>query len=109
MLINVQSTLRVGDTLVRLIVMSDGTHRSNSPAEKKGCPLNMTIGNLSPKIRQMPSTYTILMVTLLPIPIKNHNIAKTRLDEQRQTIREVPKKVLQWVFQSLTFTQFPAP
>jgi hypothetical protein len=86
MLINVQSTLRVGDTLVRLIVMSDGTHLSNFGGEQNQCPLYMTIGNLSPKIRQMPSTYTIVMVTLLHMPIKNHNIPKTRLDEQRQTI-----------------------
>jgi hypothetical protein len=45
----------------------------------------MTIGNLSSKIRQMPSTHSVMMVALLPIPIKNRNIPQKWLDEQRQT------------------------
>jgi len=50
MLIDVRSGLRVGDTLVRLIYMSDGTHLSNFACHKKEWPVYMTIGDLSSKI-----------------------------------------------------------
>jgi len=33
----------------------------------------MTFGNLSSKIRQIPSTHSIVMVDLLPIPLKNRD------------------------------------
>ena len=45
--------LRVGDTLVSMIILSDGTHLSNSADDKTEWPVYMTIGNLSSKIRQM--------------------------------------------------------
>ena len=69
MLIDVTAMLRVGDTLVPFIPMSDGTHLSNVPGDKTQWPVYMTIGNLSLKIRQMTLTHSIVMVTLLPIPI----------------------------------------
>jgi len=47
MLIGIKSTHRVGDTLVPLIFMSDGTHLSNSAGNKKVWPVYMTIGNLT--------------------------------------------------------------
>jgi len=106
-LIKVKATLRVGDTLVPLIFMSDGTHLSNFAGHKKEWPVYMTIGNLSSKIRQMPSTHTVVMVALLPIPIKNRNISQKRLDEQRQTNQEVLDKVRQRVFQPLTCEKNP--
>jgi hypothetical protein len=62
--------------------MSDGTHFLNFAGHKKQWPIYMTIGNLSSKIRQMPSTYSVVMVALLPIPIKNHKIPQKRLDEE---------------------------
>jgi len=108
MLIDVESTLRVGDTLVPLIFMSDGTHLRNFPGDKQDWHLYMTIGDLSSKIHQMPSTHSIIMVALLPIPIKNRNIPEMRLHEQRQTNREVLIKVLQWVLQGFTFRQNPS-
>jgi len=55
----------------------------------------------------MPSTHTVVMVALLPIPIKNGNIPQKRLYEQRQTTREVLNKVLRRVLQPLTFKQNP--
>jgi len=73
-LIDVYSTLRVGDTLVPLIFMSDGMHLSNFAGDKKEWPVYMKIGNLSSKIRQTPSTHSVVMVALLLIPIKNRNI-----------------------------------
>jgi len=99
--------LRVGDTLVPLIFMSDGTHLSNFPDDKKEGPAYKTIGNLSSKIRQMLSTQSIVMVALLQIPIKNRNISQKRLDKQRETNREVLNKVLWRVFHPLTFKQNP--
>ena len=94
MLIEVETTLRLGDTLVPLILMSDGRHLSNFAGGKIECPAYMTIGNLSSKICQMTSMQTVVMVTLLPIPIKNSNIAQKQLDEQWQTNREVLNEVL---------------
>jgi hypothetical protein len=74
----------VGDKLVPLIFLSDGTHLSNFAGDKKESAVYMTIGNLASKIRQMPSTHSVVMVTVLPIPIKNRNIPHKWLDEQRQ-------------------------
>jgi len=108
MLIDIKSTIRVGDTLVPLIFMSNGTHLSNFAGDKKEWPVYMTIGKLSLKIRQMPSTYSIVIVALLPIQIKNRNIPQKRLDEQRQTKREVLNKVLWRILQPLTFKQNPS-
>ena len=88
--------------------MSDGTHLSNFAGDKKEWPVYMTIGNLSSKIRQTPSTHSVVMVALLPIPIKNRNIPQKRLDEQRQTNREVLNEVLRRVLQPLTFKQHPS-
>jgi len=88
--------------------MSDGTHLSNFAGDKKEWPVYMIIGNLSSKIRQMPSAHTVVMVALLPIPIKNRNIPQKRLDEQRQTNREVLNEVLRRVLQPLTFKLNPS-
>jgi len=98
----------VGDTLVSLIFMSDGTHLSNFAGDKKEWPVYMTNGHLSSKIRQMPSTHSVVMVPLLPILIKNRNISQKRLDEQRQTNREVLNEVLWRVLHPLTFKQNPS-
>jgi len=98
----------VGDTLVPLIFMSDGTYLSNFAGDKKEWPVYMTIGNLSSKIRQIPSTHSVVMVALLPIPIKNRNIPRNRLDEQWQTNREVLNEVLRRVLHPLTFKQNPS-
>jgi len=88
--------------------MSDGTHLSNCAGDQKEWPVYMTIGNLSSKIRQMPSTHSVVMVPCLPIPIKNRNIPHKQLDGQRQTDREVLNEVLRRVHQPLTFKQHPS-
>jgi len=77
--------LRVGDTLVPLIFMSDGTHLSNFAGDNKEWPGYIIIGNLLSKIRQMPSTHRVKMVALLPIPIKNRNIPQKLQDKQQNT------------------------
>jgi hypothetical protein len=81
MLIEVKATLSLGDTLVPLIFMSDGTHLANFSGNKKQWPVYMTIANLSSKICQMTSVHTVVMVALMPIPIKNRNIPEKQLDE----------------------------
>ena len=83
--------------------MSDGTHITNLVGDKTEWPLYITIGNLSTKIGQMPSTHSVVMATLQPIPIKNRNIPQQRLDEQQQTIRDVLNEVLLQLLQLFTF------
>ena len=53
MLLNIKSTLRVGDTLVPFIVMSQGTNLSNLAGKTIVWPVYMTIGNLSSQICQL--------------------------------------------------------
>jgi hypothetical protein len=60
------------------------------------------------KIRQMPSVHTVVLVALLSIPIKNHNIPQKWLDEERQTNREVLNEVLRQVLQPLTLKLNPS-
>jgi hypothetical protein len=49
--------------------------------------------------------HSVVMVALLPIPIKNHKIPQMWLDEQPETNLEVLNEVLQRVLQPLTLTQ----
>jgi len=87
--------------------MSDKTHLSNFAGNKNLWPLYMTIGNLSSKLRQMSSMHSVVMVALLLILIKNHNIPQKRLNKQRPTIRVVLNEVLRRVLQPLTFKHNP--
>jgi hypothetical protein len=100
--------LRVGDTLVTLILKSNGTHLSNFAGDKKQWPVYMTMGNLSSKLRQMPSMHSMVMVAFLPIAIKNYNIPQKKLVEQRHTNREVLNKVLRRELQPVIFKQNPS-
>jgi hypothetical protein len=87
----------VGDTLGPLIFMSDGTLLSNFAGDLKELPVYMTSGNLLLKICQTLSTHSVVMVALLPIPIKNHNIPQKRLDKELKTNQEVLDEVLRRV------------
>jgi len=98
----------MGNTLVPSMFMSDRTHLSNFASHKKEWPVYMTISNLASKIGQMPLTHSVVMVALLPIPIKNRNIPQKRLDEQRQTNREVLSEVLRRLLQPLTLKHNPS-
>jgi hypothetical protein len=66
------------------------------------------MGNISSKIRQTRSTHSVVMVALLPIPIKNRNIPQKRVDEQLQKNREVLNKVLRRLLQPLTCKHNPS-
>jgi hypothetical protein len=65
----------------------------------------MTMGNKSSKIRQMPSTHSVIIVALLLIPIRNGNIPLKWMDEQLQTQPEMLNETLQRVLQRLTLKQ----
>jgi hypothetical protein len=82
---DVKLTLRVGDTLVPLIFMSDRKHLWRCAGDKTEWPVYITIGNLSSKIRQMPSTPSVVIVGLMLIPIQKRNITYKWLDEEWQT------------------------
>jgi len=88
--------------------MSDRTHLSNFAGDKKEWPVYMTICNLSSKICQRPSMHSVVMVALLPIPIKNRNIPQKQVDEQRQKNWEVLNEVLRRLLQPHTFKQNPS-
>jgi len=104
---DVKSMLRVRYTLVPGIFISDATHLSNFVGDKTEWPVYMTIGKLCSKIHQMPSAHSIVMVALVPIPIKNHNISQNRMEEKQQTDRQVLNEVLRRVLHPLTFEQNP--
>jgi len=108
MLINIQSTLRVGNTLVTMIFMSTRAHLSNFACNKTEWPLYLTIGNLSSKIRQMTSMDSIIIVALLPISIKNCSIPQKQQEEQWETNWEALKHIVLWVLQPLTFKYNPS-
>jgi hypothetical protein len=74
MLIVLQSSLDDGDTVVSMIFLSDVTHLTNFSGDKKTWPVYMTIGNLSTTIRMAPSYHGILLIALLPIPIKMRDV-----------------------------------
>jgi hypothetical protein len=88
-LADIKSSLRVGDTLVPLIFMSDRTHLSNFAGYWKDWPVYITIGTLTARLRQMPSTHCAVIVALLSIRIKKRNIPQMRLGEQQRTNLEV--------------------
>jgi len=52
--------------------------------------------------------HSVVMVALLPIPIKNRIIPLKGLDEQQQTNREVLNEVLRRLLQPLTFKHTPS-
>jgi hypothetical protein len=85
MLIDIYSTLRVWDTRLAMNFMSDRTHLLNIAGYSTEWPVYMITGNLSVKIRQRPSSHSFIVVTPLPIPIKNGIIPLMQRDEQRQT------------------------
>jgi hypothetical protein len=95
--------LRLGDTLVPLLFMSNRTNLSNFARHQTEWLIYIIIGNMCWNIRQLHSTHTVVMVTTLPIPIQNHNVHQKWLDQQQETHRKVLNKVLQQVNPPLTF------
>jgi hypothetical protein len=88
--------------------MSDRILLLHFVGDEKEWLVYMTIGNLSLTICQMFSMHCVVIVAVLPIPIKNHHIPQTLLDEERQPNREVLNEALQHSVQPLTFRQYPS-
>ena len=107
MLLEVKETLRLRETLVPVIFRSDGTHILIFAGDQKQWPVYMTIGNQSSKICKMPAAHNIVMVALLPIPIKTRNSPQKGLDELGKKHREVLNGVFRQVLQHLTFEHSP--
>jgi hypothetical protein len=74
--------------------MSDATHLTNFAGDRKAWPVYMTIGNLPAAVRNAPSTQSVLLVALLLVPIKLHDIPKARRDFQREHNQLVHQYVL---------------
>jgi hypothetical protein len=100
--------LTVGDTLVPLIFMSDGTRLLNFAGDKNERPIYMAIGNHYSKICQMPAMHSVLIGSYLPIPLKNLIIHQKRHDERRRTNPEVLNDVVWQVLPPSTFKQNPS-
>jgi hypothetical protein len=79
---------------VPLIFLSDATHLTNFAGDGKAWPVYMTIGNLLAAVRNAPSTQSVLLVALLPVPIKLRDISKARREFQREHNRLVHQYVL---------------
>ena len=91
----------MGQTIVPIILMSDGTHLTNFCGDKKVWPIYMTIGNLCAAVRMKHSMHAVLLVALLPIPIKMHYIPLKKRNAQREHNQMVLQHVLQDVMQGL--------
>jgi hypothetical protein len=84
----------VGDSVVPLILRSDGIVLWNIGGNQNQWPEYWTIGYLSSEIRQIPSIHSLAIAALLPIAIMVCKIPEKWLDEQQQRNREVLNEVL---------------
>jgi len=93
----VQSSLDNGDTVILMIFFSDATHLTNFYSDKKAWPVYMTIGNLSTTIRMAPSYHGILLIALLPIPIKMRDVPTPKYNAQKEHNRMIQQYILRHV------------
>jgi hypothetical protein len=97
----VKKTIEVEGTLVPLIFISDETHLTHFPGDKKAWHLYMTIGNLSTKVRCKPTMQSVVLVALLPIHLKMIKMAESLKEIQREWNAKVANRVLEYIFRSL--------
>ena len=81
--------------------MSDATHLTNFCGDKKAWPIYMTIGNLSAKARMQHTLHGVLLVALLPIPVKMREVPAKKRNTQREHNRMVMQQVLKHIMQDL--------
>jgi hypothetical protein len=77
----IYSLVRLRDTLVPWIFLSDGTHLSNFTGDKKEWHVYMSIGKVSSKIYYMPSIHSVVVIDPLPIPNQYPNSHRKQLEE----------------------------
>jgi hypothetical protein len=73
-----QEKLPLGATLVPLICGSDKTLLTTMAGNQSVWPVYITIGNLSKRIRQTPSSNAVLLLALLPKFPKGYQASNTR-------------------------------
>jgi hypothetical protein len=81
--------------------MSDATHLTNFCGDKKAWPVYMTIGNLSAKARMKHTMHGVLLVALLPIPVKMREVPAKIRNAQREHNRTIMQNVLRHVMHGL--------
>jgi hypothetical protein len=84
---------------VPVILMSDATHLTNFSGDKKSWPIYMTIGNIKRSTRTKPSTYSTVLLALLPVPFKlkalGHKARAAQVSRNREVLQEVLQQVLE--------------
>ncbi|KAI5852013.1 hypothetical protein BZA05DRAFT_445175 [Tricharina praecox] len=96
-----QSSLDAGDTMVPMIFVSDVTHLTNFSGDKKAWTVYMTIGNLPATVRMAPSQHGILLVALLPIPVKMRDVRIAEYNTQKEYNRMIQQHILHHVLRPL--------
>ncbi|KAF8245713.1 hypothetical protein K440DRAFT_554784, partial [Wilcoxina mikolae CBS 423.85] len=81
--------LPVGDRLVPMIFISDGTHLTNFSGDTKAWPIYMRIRNLSAVARMKYTTHNMLFLALLPIPVEMCDVSLNRRNVQREHNRVI--------------------
>jgi len=84
-----------GSTAVPVILMSDSTQLTGFSGDKKAWPIYMTIGNLTRGVRAQTSSYSTVLLALLPVPPKYKKKMKAAdRTAQQLTNRQVLEKAL---------------
>jgi len=73
--------------VVPIIFLSDATHPTNFSGDKNAWPVYMMIGNLSTIVRMPSSQHAILLIALLPIPNKLHDVPISQYTAQKENNR----------------------
>jgi hypothetical protein len=92
----------VGGTLVPLIFLSDSTHLTNFAGDKKAWPVYMTIGNLRSSVRMKPTMHSVVLVALLPQPLKARDVPLAQKNKQKKQNRLIQQTVLDFLLQPLS-------
>jgi len=71
-----QETLPPGGTLVLIIGMPHQMHLTNLSADKIAWPVYITLGNLPSSRHNSPTSMAVLLLALLPIPLKLSKFSK---------------------------------
>ncbi|KAF8473800.1 hypothetical protein BDZ91DRAFT_845281 [Kalaharituber pfeilii] len=98
-----QLTLPIGSTLVPILLASDVTHLTNFSGGKKLWPLYLSIGNITSRVRNMPSMNAWIPLALLPIsPKRVSGIDGYSIDTQKQESLDVIHKLLAYILKPLS-------
>jgi len=93
----IQTLLDNRDTVIPIIFMSAVTHLTNFSSDKKAWPVYMMIGNLSASAHMATAIHSVLLVALLLIAIKMHDIPLSWYNEQKEHNRMILQHVLRHI------------